>query len=67
MSEILTISELAEWLKLTKGQVYTMCGARSRARMEHPLPVLKLNSNIRFRRQDVESWLEKIAKEQKIK
>jgi len=62
MTEILTIEELAALLKLKKSQVQTMCRARSRARMEHPIPVLKINGNIRFRRSDIEAWLEKIAK-----
>jgi len=63
MPEILTIDELAAILKMTRSQVYTMTRKRARARMEHPLPVLRINGNIRFRRTDIEEWLEKSAKE----
>ncbi len=61
MGEILTIDELAALLKMSRSQVYTMTRKRSQARMLHPLPVLRLNGNIRFRKSDVERWLEKLA------
>ena len=64
MPEILTIDELAALLKMSRGQVYTMTRRRSQARMQHPLPVLRLNGNIRFRKSDVERWLEKLAAEE---
>lgn len=62
--ELLTIEECAALLKVTPRSVYEMTSSRGRARSQHPLPVLRLNSKcLRFRRQDVEDWLERIAKE----
>jgi excisionase family DNA binding protein len=64
MTEVLTIEELSAWLKLSKSQVYSMLRARGRARMSHPLPSVRLNGNVRFRRQDIEDWLEKLTQEE---
>ena len=66
MSEILTIDEVAAWLKMTRGQVYTMTRKRSQSRMEVPFPVLRINGNLRFRKSAVEDWLEKIAQLQEV-
>jgi len=59
MGEILTIDELAATLKMSKRQIYTMCEARTRngSMKAHPLPVLKINGNLRFRKTDVDSWI----------
>lgn len=59
MGEILTINELAALLKMTKRQIYTMCETRTRngAMKDHPLPVLKINGNLRFRKSQIEAWL----------
>ncbi len=64
MSEILTIDEVAAWLKMTRGQVYTLTRKRSQSRMDVAFPVLKINGNLRFRKADVETWLNKIAQMQ---
>lgn len=61
MTEILTIDELAQMLKLSRGQVYSMTRQRARVRMDNPLPTLRLNGNIRFRKSDIEAWLERLA------
>jgi predicted DNA-binding transcriptional regulator AlpA len=64
MSEILTIDDLASWLKMSCSQIYNMCRSRAGARMVNPLPTLKLNGNLRFRKSDIEQWLAKVAQEQ---
>jgi predicted DNA-binding transcriptional regulator AlpA len=63
MNEILTITELAAHLKMTKRQIYTMCEKRTRTgpMRDHPLPVLKINGNLRFRKADVDSWVARLA------
>ena len=61
MTEILTIDEVAAWLKMTRGQVYTLTRKRSQARMDVAFPVLKINGNLRFSRSAVEAWLQRIA------
>jgi len=50
MGEILTITELPELLKMSTRQIYTMCETRTRngSMKDHPLPVLKINGNLRF-------------------
>jgi len=64
MSEILTIDQLAEWLKISKRSVYEMTSARGRARMEqNPLPVLHIGGAIRFVREDVQAWIDRARKE----
>jgi excisionase family DNA binding protein len=64
--EILTVQEVAALLKMSKRQVYTMCETRTRqgSMKDHPLPVLKINGNLRFRKSDVDSWLAKLVEGQ---
>ena len=63
MTEVLTVDELAAMLKMSKGQVYELTKQRTRtgAMRENPIPVLKINGNVRFRRSDIEAWLERLA------
>ena len=63
MTEILTVAELATMLKMSKGQIYEMTSTRTRtgSMRENPIPVLRINSNIRFRKSDIEDWIEKLA------
>ena len=62
--EVLTISELAVLLKMSKKQIYksTRCAKHEhtqRTIQDHPLPVLKINGNLRFVKADIEAWLAK--------
>jgi predicted DNA-binding transcriptional regulator AlpA len=59
MGEILTITELAELLKMSTRQIYTMCETRTRngSMKDHPLPVLKINGNLRFRKTAIDEWV----------
>lgn len=65
MGEILTVMELAELLKMSKSQIYEMTKERTRtgSMRDHPLPVLKINGNLRFRKIDVDAWLARLAGE----
>jgi excisionase family DNA binding protein len=65
MGEILTIDELAALLKMTRRQIYTMCETRTRngVMKDHPLPVLKINGNLRFKRADVDAWLLRLTEQ----
>jgi len=60
MPEILTVDELAGLLKMSRRQVYTMCETRTRAKQEHPLPIMRVNGNLRFSKSAVETWLGKL-------
>lgn len=61
-SEILTIEQVAAWLQMSRRQVYEMTRSRGQARIDDPIPVLRINGNVRFRRVDVELWLARLAK-----
>jgi predicted DNA-binding transcriptional regulator AlpA len=63
MSEIWTIDRLAQFLQMSRAQAYNLTRARARARMKNPVPVLRINGNIRFSRAAIEAWLQRIAKE----
>lgn len=63
MGDILTVTEVAELLKMSPSQVYSMTRKRGKARMSRPIPVLNLNGNLRFRRSDLEKWLAELAEE----
>lgn len=64
MSEILTIDELAALLKMRRSQVYTLTRSRTRARMANPIPITKINGNVRFRQSDIDDWLQRVAQEE---
>ena len=60
MGEILTVSELASLLKMSRRQIYSMTETRTRAKQEHPLPTMRVNGNLRFSKSAVEAWLVKL-------
>jgi predicted DNA-binding transcriptional regulator AlpA len=62
--EIMKVDEVAAWLKMSKSQVYELTNERTRSGdiREHPLPVLRIGSSVRFRKSDVEAWIEKLAR-----
>lgn len=61
--EILTVTEVAAMLKFSKSQVYELAKARTRTCevRENPLPVVRIGSSVRFRKSDVEAWVEKLV------
>lgn len=63
MGDILTKRELAELLKMTVRQIDSLCESRRRDRQRHPLPMFKINGNVRFSRPAVENWLAQLQKE----
>jgi hypothetical protein len=60
---ILTVDDLATMLRMNRRQIYSMTESRTRAKQEHPLPILRVNGNLRFSRAAVESWLADLQKE----
>jgi predicted DNA-binding transcriptional regulator AlpA len=64
MTELLTLSDLAKLLKLSKTSAYNLTRARTRARMRSPIPMLRINGHSRFLSSDVEAWLQKLREEQ---
>ena len=59
-SELLTVEQAAEFLNMTKGQIHEMTRVRGRERMPIPIPLLRINGNLRFRRSSLEKWLNEI-------
>jgi excisionase family DNA binding protein len=59
--KIMTIDEVAAMLRMSKRAVYELTSARGQAKMKHPLPVLRIGSAVRFRKADVEAWIEKLV------
>jgi excisionase family DNA binding protein len=57
--EILTVTELAALLKMSKAQVYELTKERTRSGVmrNNPIPFLKINGNVRFRKVDIDGWL----------
>jgi predicted DNA-binding transcriptional regulator AlpA len=63
---LLTPTEVCEMLQITLPALRELCRTRTRLRSPRPvLPCLKLHAKaLRFRRSDVESWLNQIAESQ---
>ena len=59
--EILTPDELAGLLKMSRQQIYEQTRHRSRVRQPIPLPFVRINGNLRFRRSDITFWLNQLA------
>ena len=57
---LLTVKEAADFLKMTPSQLYSMTKKRGRARMDKPIPVLRLNGNLRFSQESLEEWLKQL-------
>lgn len=66
MGDILTVDELSAMLKMSKRQIYTLCETRTRtgSMRNNPLPILKINGNLRFSKSAVDSWLAKLGEQQ---
>jgi len=62
--DILTVGEIAAWLRLSKSQVYELTNPRTRGGdvRENPLPVVRMGTAVRFRRKAVEEWILKLEK-----
>jgi predicted DNA-binding transcriptional regulator AlpA len=63
--EIWTIEQLGNYLHLSRSQVYSLTRKRYAARNENnPLPKIVINGNIRFRKQDILDWVDRLAREE---
>jgi predicted DNA-binding transcriptional regulator AlpA len=61
--EILTVNDLAKALQLSRSQIYDLTRQRGQVRQEHPLPILRIATNLRFRKRDVIEWLDTLSKQ----
>ena len=60
MSELLTVDELAQWLKISPRSCRELCRTRVRDNQVHPLPIVRINRAVRFSREAVEQWLKEL-------
>jgi excisionase family DNA binding protein len=56
LGDILTIQQVADLLQFSKRQVYELTRRRGQG-IDNPIPTLRINGNIRFRRRAIEAWL----------
>lgn len=63
MTELLTAVEVASLLRISKSKVYELANERTQSGdlRTNPLPSVRLGSSYRFRKADVEAWLELLA------
>ncbi len=54
---LLSISEAAELLGLSRCQLYQLTRTRSRIRQAIPLPCIRLGKRLAFRRDSLEQWI----------
>jgi predicted DNA-binding transcriptional regulator AlpA len=57
MNELFTTKQLAAYLKMSVRQIYNMTMKRKRAQETDPLPMMKVNGNLRFSKNAVDAWL----------
>jgi hypothetical protein len=60
-SEIWTVQDLALFLKCSIRSVYELTRRRGQTCHAIPLPVLRLPCGMRFRKADIEQWLDRLA------
>ena len=60
---ILTVDEVAAWLKISKRHVYELCQQRTQSGdvREHPIPCIRLGKSVRFSKAAVEEWLQRLS------
>jgi excisionase family DNA binding protein len=67
--EFLTVNDLATMLKISKRTVCELTTKRTRSGdlRENPLPVIRIGRAVRFRRSDIDAWIEKLVVQAGVK
>lgn len=61
MDSLITIAELAAWLKISPRSARELCRDRARANQKIPIPVVRLsNRAVRFSREAIAAWLKQL-------
>ena len=63
---VISISEAASLLGLTKEQLYELTRGRARLRSAHPIPHFKLGRRIVFKRESLERWIAALEAEKAV-
>jgi excisionase family DNA binding protein len=61
MPDILTLEEVGQILRIKPSSVYELTRERSQKKQNHPIPFIKVAGKVRFRKVDIERWLEQLA------
>ena len=63
LMEILTVKEVAALLRVSRWHVYELVKQRTKSGdvRENPLPCVRLGKSVRFRKNDVEEWVERLS------
>ncbi len=61
--QILTANEVASLLRISKRHVFELAQPRTRSGdvRENPLPCLRLGKSVRFSKEAVEAWIERLS------
>jgi predicted DNA-binding transcriptional regulator AlpA len=57
MTPLLTVTDVAELLRMSPRQVYGLTERKTREGTDNPVPFVKLHGNLRFVQADLEAWL----------
>ena len=57
---LLTVEQAAAFLSMTKRQVWEMTRSRGLSRMTVPIPLIRINGNIRFKQSSLEAWVDQM-------
>ena len=61
--DILTMDEVAAWLRMKASPIYELTRSRSQVRHEFPFPVLRFHRKaLRIERADVQQWLDALCR-----
>ena len=58
--KLLTVTEVAQWLRVSRGWVHDHASGRRKPVM----PTIKLGRSVRFRPEQVQDWLDTLSKQQ---
>jgi len=64
--QILTVEQAAQYLGVSKRQVWEMTRARGLARMPIPIPLIRINGNVRFKLSSLQNWVDQLEAYERI-
>jgi excisionase family DNA binding protein len=62
-SDLMTVREAAEYLRISRSQLFDLTRHRGRVRMQLPIPCIRFGSRLRFRRSSLDAWLTRLEQE----
>jgi excisionase family DNA binding protein len=63
-SDIMTVAETAQYLRISVSALYDLTRSRANARMKHPIPFIRFGTkSLRFRKSSLDRWLGELEKQ----